>query len=162
MKELKKDCFIEKYSAFLIIIVFLIMGCSALSDQTNTSARQGEVPETQKSAPSYYDFGDVLIPSELKLDRKSSFVYQTAGLSAGVLVLKARVELNSLIKFFEVNMTKDNWRLLGSFKSPRTIMMFKKENRWCVINITATVYNTLVEIWVAPMTNESGSGLLKE
>jgi hypothetical protein len=58
-------------------------------------------------------------------------------------------------------MTKDNWQYVSSFKSPRTLLLFKKENRWCVINITENKWNTRVEIWVAPFSGNSASGLLK-
>jgi hypothetical protein len=58
-------------------------------------------------------------------------------------------------------MAKDNWRILGSFKSsPLSIMLFQKENRSCMIKIIEEFY-THVEIWVAPRVNEVESGLLK-
>jgi len=78
-----------------------------------------------------------------------------------VLVFKADVDRNSLIQFFENNMTKDNWQYVSSFQSPRTLLLFKKETRWCVINITDNKWQTWVEIWVAPFSDSSGSGLLK-
>jgi len=58
-------------------------------------------------------------------------------------------------------MAKDNWQIVGTFKSPRTLLLFQKENRWCVINITDGRFDTLVEIWVAPFSGQSESGLLK-
>jgi hypothetical protein len=103
----------------------------------------------------------VLVPRDLKLNTKSSFVYQTSGLTGGVLIFKSKVERSSLIKFFENNMAKDNWQAVSSFKSPRTLLLFQKENRWCVINITDNSWDTLVEIWAAPFGGPSGSGLLK-
>ncbi|MBW1822721.1 MAG: hypothetical protein JRI92_13440 [Deltaproteobacteria bacterium] len=75
-------------------------------------------------------------------------------------MLKGRVEIGSLISFFEKNMAKDNWRLISSFKSSRTIMLFQKQNRWCVINITESM-STRIEIWVAPTMSEPVEGLLK-
>ena len=115
--------------------------------------------------PLYYDFGDVLVPSELKVDKDSSFVFRTPGFSAGVLALSGRVEINSLIDFFYNNMAKDNWKMVSYFKSRRTIMLFNKENRWCVINITEGDFTTYTEIWVSPTTldigSNTGSGLLK-
>jgi hypothetical protein len=69
--------------------------------------------------------------------------------------------MTSLSAFFENNMSKDNWQPVSSFKSPRTIMLFHKENRWCIINISEKEFSTHVEIWVAPTSNEAGSGLLK-
>jgi hypothetical protein len=78
-----------------------------------------------------------------------------------VLALKGRVDINSLITFFENNMAKDNWRAVSSFKSPRSMLLYQKENRWCVISITDKGYTTHVEIWVSPTIGEVEGGLLK-
>jgi hypothetical protein len=58
-------------------------------------------------------------------------------------------------------MAKDNWKLVSSFKSPRTILFFSKMNRICIINITEGKFKSEVEIWVAPTTNEGETTLLK-
>ncbi|OQY58064.1 MAG: hypothetical protein B6245_13765 [Desulfobacteraceae bacterium 4572_88] len=132
-----------------IVFFFLITGCSPTKFNrgnfmfSKTSKQKGKTP-------AYYDFEDVLIPNELKVDRKSSFIYRTAGFTGGVLSLKGRVEVNSLIEFFDNNMLRDNWKPVSSFKSPRTIMLFHKDNRWCVISISEGDFSTRAEIWVAP------------
>jgi len=144
----------------IIYLSLIVMGCSTLQSERGAAGSHESIRQKEKTGPLYYDFEDVLIPRELKVDRKSSFIYNTSGFSAGVLVLKGRVELGSLISFFEKNMAKDNWRLISSFKSSKTIMLFKKQNRWCVISITESI-STRTEIWVAPTMNEPGTGLLK-
>ena len=145
----------------MAVCFLFIAGCAGLESKKGSLSAPAASKKDEGPTPLYYDFGDVLLPSELKLDKKSSFVFQTPGLSAGVLSLKGRVEISSLISFFENNMAKDNWSLVSSFKSTRTIMLFKKENRWCVINITEEYGSTYVEIWVAPTINEAEFGLLK-
>ena len=151
----------------IAVMVLIIGGCAGSKikgGESSASAKKDKGP-----VPLYYDFGDVLIPSELKVDKDASFVFRTPGFSAGVLALEGRVEINSLIDFFNNNMNKDNWKLVSYFKSRRTIMLFNKENRWCVINITEGGFNTYTEIWVSPTTMEAapgtgvggGSGLLK-
>lgn len=142
----------------LMALVLFLAACSSTPKTTDGSDAK---EKDDKDAPLYYDFGDVLIPRELKLDVNSSFVYHTSGFTAGILAFKSKVELKSMIDFFENNMTKDNWKPVGTFKSPRTLLLFQKENRWCVINITDNRWDTLVEIWVAPFSDISGSGLLK-
>ena len=143
----------------IVVMLMAVGGCaSKKKDKTATA------PSAQGSSgvPAlYYDFGDVLVPKELKVDKKSSFIYQTEGFSAGVLVLKGRIDSSSLISFFDRNMAKDNWQMLSSFKSDRTMLLFQKAHRWCVMNITDETFNTYVEIWVAPTTKGSASGLLK-
>ena len=161
MFRMKLNNPIFRYLTLLLVILFVFAGCSAFSQKKEDTASQPSVEQAEEDAPLYYDFGDVPVPSELKLVTKSSFVYRTSGFSAGVLVLKGAVEFGSLIDFFENNMAKDNWRIISTFKSPRTLLLFQKETRWCVINITDDKFNTHVEIWVAPTTNPAESGLLK-
>jgi hypothetical protein len=145
-----------------IIAIFLVVtGCSSFKSAKRGDSTPPPAKTDKEETSLYYDFGDVLIPKGLKTDKKASFIYQTPGFSAGVLVLSGRIELNSLITFFENNMAKDNWQPVSKFKSPRTIMLFKKENRWCFINITDKQFTTHTEIWVAPTISVMDSGLLK-
>jgi len=162
MADLRKFRILVVASAlFLAFTVFL--GCARLKAMSKSP--EGPKPAARKQdktpAPLYYDFEDVLVPSELKVDKKRSFVYHSPDFTAGVLVLTGRVEINSLIRFFDNNMAKDNWRLVSSFKSPRTIMFFNKANRGCIINITEKQFKTEVEIWVAPTMEAPEEGLLK-
>ena len=143
-----------------IAMFFSIGGCSSLTKKDNKATAPSV--QSDSGVPAlYYDFGDVLVPKELKVDKKSSFIYQTEGFSAGVLVLKGRIETSSLISFFENNMTKDNWQMISSFKSERTMLLFQKAHRWCVMSITDERFSTYVEIWVAPTAKDMKTGLLK-
>ena len=147
----------------LLLVFMIFFGCAPSKTITKTSEKIEPAASKQDKtpAPLYYDFEDVLVPSELKVDNKRSFIYHAPDFTAGVLVLTGRVEVNSLIRFFENNMAKDNWRLMSFFKSPRTIMFFNKSNRGCIINITEKQFTTEVEIWVAPTMETTESGLLQ-
>ena len=148
--------------AFMLAMIFAAGGCSTLTKKDKQATAPSSGGQTTGGVPArYYDFGDVLVPKELKVDKKSSFIYQTDGFSAGVLVLKGRIESSSLISFFGNNMTKDNWKIISTFKSGRTMLLFQKANRWCVMSITDETFNTYVEIWVAPTTMDLNAGLLK-
>ena len=142
-------------------LLFLFSGCAGTTTKKATSTPKETTSNDKGASPLYYDFGDVLLPAELKVVKKSSFVIRTSGFSAGVVSLKGRVDGSSLITFFGNNMAKDNWTEVASFKSPRSMMLFQKANRWCVIDITEKDFNTYVEIWVAPTINEAESGLFK-
>jgi len=149
----------------LILMFTISLGCAHLKAASKSSEKPASTVKKKDKAPAplYYDFGDVLVPAELKVVKKKSFVYHAPDFTAGVLVLTGRVEMNSLIRFFDNNMAKDNWRLVSSFKSPRTIMFFNKPNRGCIINITEKQFKSEVEIWVAPNTQTEApeEGLLK-
>lgn len=148
----------------LLLVCTIFLGCARLKTSTKGAERAEPAASRQDKtpAPLYYDFEDVLVPSELKVDKKRSFIfYHAPDFTAGVLVLRGRVEVNSLIRFFENNMAKDNWRLASSLKSPCTIMFFNKPNRGCIINITERQLKTEVEIWVVPTMGSVEEGLFK-
>ena len=134
-------------------------GCSTLSKDKQQEA--SPEPQAKKPAPVYHDFNDVLVPAEMQIERDESFIYQTAGFTVGILTLKGRVDLESLIEFFEKNMPGDNWQMVSQFKSPRTMMLFQKNNRWAVVEISEGTYYTYAKVWVAPTVNPPGGGLVK-
>ena len=144
--------------AVVVALVSLLLGGCA---SQKGASRDASVENSDPNAPLYYDFGDVLVPREMKVDKNASFVFRTPGLSAGVLSMKGRVEGHSLIQFFENNMANDNWSLVSAFKSYRNIMLFKKESRWCVINITEKKMYTYLEIWVSPTVEGAAPNLFK-
>ena len=140
---------------FLIVLGILFSGCSHASRyQKNTgsdNSSQENNSASKQPAASYYDFGDVLIPGELRINRQESFVYESSGFVTGVLALNGKIALHPLITFFTSNMVKDNWERISSIKSAHTLMLFKKENRWCVITIVEKgLFSTEVKIWVVP------------
>lgn len=148
----------------LLFIFTVFSGCARLKATSRGSEKSTPAVKKQDDTPVplYYDFEDILVPSELKVEKKRSFVYHSPDFTAGVLALTGRVEINSLIKFFDNNMAKDNWRLEASFKlANRTIMFFNKPNRGSIINITGKQFKTEVEIWVAPVMGAAEEGLLK-
>jgi hypothetical protein len=154
----------QRFITFIMfgaITLFLMSNAAADTDTSKGETSQAAVQKDQGSAPVYRDFGDVLVPSEMEPDSDSSFIYTTSGLTVGVMTVKGRVETDSLIVFFQNNMAKDNWKLISYFKSPKTLMLFRKETRWSAINITEGVYYTYAEIWVAPTVGDIDTGLLK-
>jgi len=147
----------------LVFALTILAGCAGMrrgsmdsEESVGVAAQADDTP-----GPLYYDFGDVLVPLELKVDKQKSFVYHAPGFTAGVLGLSGRGDVHSLIRFFENNMAKDNWKLVSAFKSPRTIMFFNKPNRSCIINITEGSFNSIVEIWVAPTVENGETTLFK-
>jgi hypothetical protein len=141
----------------------LMTGCSTISgNQTNSSQNKQQSADGDDDPTTiYYDFDDVVVPRELKVRRDKTFIYESAGLKAGLLSLKGRVDTTSLIDFFEINMKKDNWRLVSLIKTPATLMLYHKNNRLCVIEVDEDNYNTYTRIWLAPVSSSMSSGLLK-
>lgn len=136
----------------LLAILFLIgSGCAAFQKSQDTPEEADDKKsEVKGPAPIYYDFVDVLIPAELSLVKKNSFVYSTPSFSAGVLVFEGYVQGESLVHFFTTNMAKDGWTLKSSFRYRKVILSFEKEKRSCLVSVAEYPLKTRVEIWVAP------------
>ncbi len=136
-----------------VFSVFLLVGggCATLKDsQSSSEGTSEEKKEVKGPVPLYYDFADILIPSELSLDKKNSFVYSTPSFAAGVLAFEGYVQGDSLVNFFTANMAKDGWSLKSSFRYRRVILNFEKGERSCLVSVAEFPLKTRVEIWVAP------------
>lgn len=142
-----------------VLLAFLILCCSCTvgSGSSNDPAQgSGDGASNAETASFYYDFDDILIPREMELDIEESFIVETPAAKSGLMVFNGMVEIRSLTDFFINNMTKDNWSMRSAFRSNRTILVFEKADRFCVMNITNERFNTLLEIWVSPSNTTSG------
>jgi len=138
----------------LIIVACLVSGCTTTGMNQKKETPTATVQKTESVAV-YYDFKDVLVPQELKIDEDATVIISTPGLTSGVLALRGRVEKNSLFNFFHTNMIKDNWNIVSQIKSPKiTMLVFQKANRWAVVNIRENDIYTYVEIGVAPTQDQ--------
>jgi hypothetical protein len=152
MRDLK---FFRAFVAPCLVILFLIgmTGCatSTLSEQTTAPVQSQPVQQAAEPATAlYYDFKDVPVPKEMEIKKERSFVFQTSEFTAGSLSFSGKVEADSLISFFKNKMSEDSWRLLSYFKSPKNIMVFLKEDRFCIITIVGGSFATDLEIIVMP------------
>lgn len=145
-------------SAMMVVLLIMFFGCIGTSVNKESAATQTDSLESKSSGHNqYYDFPDVLIPGELKVQTKRSSVYRTPGFAAGLMVFEGRYDGSSLAVFFESNMAKDNWRSKAAIKFNPMILIFEKENRVCVIRIEEYTFLTRVEVWMAPASKESVS-----
>jgi hypothetical protein len=155
---MKMDGGVARRSRLLVLLLSIILlvglGCAAMKKSQDTLEETGEKKsEVEGPVPIYYDFVDVLIPAELSLVKKNSFVYSTPSFSAGVLVFEGYVQGDSLVNFFTTNMAKDGWTLKSSFRYRRVILSFEKEQRSCLVSVAEFPLKTRVEVWVAPQVS---------
>ncbi|WP_123288903.1 hypothetical protein [Desulfosoma caldarium] len=113
------------------------------------------------ASPSYYDFPDIPMPSELSLVTQESTVFQGGTVKGGMLTLKGRVEPSSVVNFFMVSMARENWKHRGDIRYRKWILLFEKPDRFCIISIRESTYNTYVEVFVVPTGAENRSGSLE-
>lgn len=134
-----------------LLAMALILALAACSTLENKSSSSSPAPVSkQSSIGAYQDFEDVLIPKDMDLQDKSSFVIQTVNFKSGILTYTGRVDPISLSNFFEANMAQDNWKQRSKMRyQTRTLLVFEKPDRDCIINIEDKTFNTQVEVIVA-------------
>jgi hypothetical protein len=98
----------------------------------------------------FYDFQDIPVPAELELQSGDSYVFQSAALKAGMLTFRGRVETGSLTNFFQMALPRENWKMKGGFRYRRTVLLFEKPDKICVIQIYEKMFYTYAEIYVVP------------
>ncbi|MBF0531365.1 MAG: hypothetical protein HQK55_19265 [Deltaproteobacteria bacterium] len=130
-------------SAFVVSLgLFLFLtGCSKIPYLKD---------EDPPQPPTHSHFNDILVPSEMKIDRESTFVFETQGFKAGTLHLTGYVDVESITDFFRNNMPKDGWSLKSVFRHPKTMLLFEKERKTCIISVYEKTIMTHAEIYVAP------------
>ena len=153
------NIFQRKWVIGLLLVILLSVigvGCS-----TTVKERQQGQPVTEATGETKgegvvtgrYYLDDVRIPDELNYKPDESMVYETQKFKAGVLRFsKWRLDVQSLIDFFNYNMVKDNWTFVNMFKGKETQLTFSKPDKTCNIRITETWTGmTRVMIAVGPL-----------
>lgn len=160
---MKPDCCTIKTMTVLLTMMFITTGCGVLKPIENSASRDERFFDRGGPSPVYLDFDDVLIPGTLRINRAKSFIFKTENRSMGVLLLLGRDNPEVFRTFFQTNMAKDNWQSTGGFNGTRSLLLFEKENRQCIITMSPEPYGvgTQVEIWMAPKAEAFGAGLLK-
>jgi hypothetical protein len=142
----------RKATIMLLILAFAVAGCGALRKQEPAQ------PQMEMLNQAFYGFPDVPVPKELEFVRDKSFIYETPGLKAGVLVFSGNVDMQSLADYFTANMTRNGWKAVNVFRHRDVLMNYTKDGRTCQIRMTRSTFNTEVEIWVGPAGKESPAG----
>jgi hypothetical protein len=137
---------------FISLFLFLFSFLAACS-----TTKKGGTASSMEGSPraSYYDFDDIRIPSEMKLNKTDSFVYTSSRLKVGVLTFSGRVDPDSLAEFFQNNMPQDKWQPLSTLKYRGTMLVFLKGDRACVITIREGMFSTDLEVRVGPVEQAS-------
>lgn len=149
-RDLQRDAAIRLLLVFLSLSL-LLAGCGTVGREgRDEPGRPGE------TVGKYYHFEDIRVPTELNYQQKKSFVYETPRFKTGILFFtKWRLDVDSLIDFFNYYMEKDNWKLVNSFKGKESILNFSKPEKTCTIKIKENWLGTTeVEIRVGPLSEK--------
>lgn len=139
----------KKWGVLFVLMLFIVSGCAYFNKGTSKD-EPAAAPKYEQLNQTYYGFPDIPVPKELRFISEKSFVYETPSLRAGVLVLRGNVELQSLENYFKINMIKNGWTFVNSFKFKDVTLNFTKEDKTCNIKMVKESFDAEVEIWVGP------------
>ncbi len=86
-----------------------------------------------------------------RLVPKATYVFQGPKTKAGVLVYRGRVDGKSVVDFFQTAMPRENWQFKGGFRTKRSVLVFEKPDKICLIAIYEDLYYTYVEVYLTPV-----------
>lgn len=145
-----KICSLSSVTCFVVSI----FGCATMALETKVSSTERSAEKERRAAR--YCFVDIPVPADFKLPSTSDFVFQHLGRSTCMLSFVIERGIITLSAFFTDNMSENSWQSVSSYNPPKAfIMIYHKDDRWCVINLKEREHLTFVEIWVAPTTGES-------
>ncbi len=142
--------------AAILGAALMVAGCTTTVKGVggvNSTAGQSAVGQ------SIYIFPDLPVPVELEQDMDRTMLIKTPQFQGGIVVLRGRVTVKSLLKYFSQKLTENGWQLVGSMTAKRSLLAFSKGNEGhCLVQIyeTSGGFNTEVQIWlVEPMRGVS-------
>jgi hypothetical protein len=144
----------------LLMLVTLVIGgiCGCSSTKWGSDSGSGAPSSASAGAPEgtqrrqmASEFPDVMIPQELELVPKATYVFQGPKTKAGVLVFKGRVDGKSVVDFFQTAMPRENWQFKGGFRTKRSVLVFDKPDKICLIAVYEDLYYTYVEVYLTPV-----------
>lgn len=137
----------KKIVLLVIISALVFSGCTWFKKTPQDAQAQ---PKSEKINQVFYGFPDVPIPKELTYVSERSFVFETSNLKAGVMFFNGDVDMQSLENYFRVNLVKNGWRFINSYRYKDVVLNFTKDDKTCNIKMTRAAFNTEVEVWVGP------------
>ena len=151
----------KRTASLVVIVVLLLFSQWALIGCASTAPKEGGTASSETALrASFSGFEDVVIPSDISVNKKKSQVYSAGRVKVGLLTFEGRVEPDSLADFFQNNLPRGGWKLMTSLKDRDHTLIFLKDERVCVITISEGWFTTVCEVRVGLLEKapEPGKG----
>jgi hypothetical protein len=139
----------KRIGPFALLAVLFLSAQFTLTGCASSPAKEGgTAPSETALRASFSGFEDVVIPSDISVNKKKSQVYSAGKVKVGLLTFEGRVEPNSLADFFQNNLPRGGWKLMTSLKDRDHNLVFLKDDRVCLITISEGWFTTVCELRV--------------
>lgn len=118
-----------------LLSVFSMTGCA--TNKAPVTSTEGQSPDTLPPVPGFAgDIQDIVLPTELEWDRKSSMGIKTESFRGGVYVYTGKVAVLSLRDYMVESMQDNKWKQVGETSSKDIMLAFVKPNKTCMMVIS--------------------------
>ena len=151
----------KRIGPFAVLVILFLFAGWALTGCASTPPKQGgTAPSETALRASFSGFEDVVIPSDISVNKKKSQVYSAGKVKVGLLTFEGRVEPESLADFFQNNLPRSGWKLMTTLKDRDHTLIFLRDDRVCLITIGETWFTTVCEVRVGLVEKapEAGKG----
>ncbi len=139
----------EKKKLLWAILVFFLASCAAHSEGPKGQAPVSSAPSA-RPVLRHTDFPDLVLPNELEIVREKTLIVKTPTYVGGLITARGRVTVDSLVTFFERQLTARGWQQVGSIRYKNTLLAFRRPNGSCFIYISSSSFGNLeVKIWAS-------------
>ncbi|MFP4083542.1 MAG: hypothetical protein ACLFP9_01465 [Desulfonatronovibrio sp.] len=148
------------WKKFILLAVALcfIAGCSSMRQEPEEDTVYEpveQVPEDEAANQKYYDFDDIPVPNEMKINPKGSILFESQDLRSGMLSFSGRVDSESLFDYFQATMPDEGWRLISYIKYGTYILTFDKPEKLCIVRIIEKSFSSELQMWISPKLSGS-------
>lgn len=129
-------------TSLFVFMVLVLVSCT-------TTSQKSAPPAPPKPFYTGTEFPDIVIPNSMKIDQEHSMIVRTQTYIGGVLTIKGRVKVDSLVEFFKNQLAARGWTLTGSIFYKDTLLAFNRPNGSCFIYIKGSALTTEAQIWAS-------------
>ncbi len=132
-----------------ILSGLLITACTKSGDISSVPAARAE--PGQNAQPSFAQFPDIPIPSEVEMDIDKTLILGSGERWLGRLVLKSDNGANGMFNFYKRKMPEHGWQEITSVRSSISVLTFSRGDRVATIQIQSrTLSGSESRITVSP------------
>ena len=144
-------------SAILACSLVAMQGCSGSSLSIPNPFEPD--PPSNVNEVYYGEFPSVPIPKDMTEVAKYTAVMQSPdGAKTGLQVFEGRIDRQSLVTAMVHNMNRQGWQLRSIFRAQRSILLFEKGDRNCIVAVTDSSNLATMEVWVASRLPDGSVG----
>jgi len=143
----------------LLVLILFTAGCVNFRGQSEGETAYQPADSSfprEEVTHKYYDFEDIPIPGEMKINAKDSILFESLNIKSGMLSFSGRVDGDSLFNYFQASMVNEGWSLISYIKYGTYILTFEKPDKLCIIRIIEKSFSTELEIWISPKLSTGG------